>query len=63
MGGPPTLDNILIIPRGAEKEYCGKILKLDGTNESIPRKDKMKVALAYVPDNRISCNLSATELR
>lgn len=48
VGGPPTLDDTLIIPHGAGKDYCDKSSKLDGRNEYIPRKNKMKVALASV---------------
>ncbi len=48
VGGPPTLDDTLIISHGVRKEYCNKSFKLDGTNESPPRKDRMKVALALV---------------
>lgn len=48
VGGSPTLDDTLIIPHGAGKEYRDKSLKLDGTNELHPPKNKMKVALALV---------------
>ncbi len=68
VGGPLTLDDTLIIPHGAGKEYCNKSLKLDGTNEFPPRiaqgQDEGRFGIGtrvLIPDIRISCNLFATE--